>query len=163
MSIRDDIVEQMKNKTSEELINIWLKNDRTQWSDSAFEAIRQVLTERGIHLPQQIVSTVVEDTARQKRYPALKHRVLSLIALIVLASIAYWVWNNLGGGQGLMRNVLRNGILGAMLPFALYLLCLLVGGSSETASADHKEANSTLRSTDDLKETDIQQKENSSA
>jgi hypothetical protein len=53
MSITDDIAAQMRNKTSEELIGIWTKNDRTQWSDAAFEAVRHVLTEREIPLPQQ--------------------------------------------------------------------------------------------------------------
>ncbi len=47
------IIDTIKEKKSDELINILIKNDTKEWSDSAFEAIKQVLTERGVPLPQQ--------------------------------------------------------------------------------------------------------------
>lgn len=53
MSFTVAIKENIKSKTSDELVSIWVKNDREEWSDSAFEAIKQVLTERGVPLPQQ--------------------------------------------------------------------------------------------------------------
>jgi len=45
----------MQQKTNEELLEIWAINDRGQWSDSAFIAISQTLSERGIVVQQQRV------------------------------------------------------------------------------------------------------------
>ena len=57
----------------------------------------------------------------------MKRRILSLLGLIGLAIVAYWIWNNLAGGQGLMRNVVRYTIIGALVPWALYLDLGLAG------------------------------------
>ena len=51
----DEIKTRMEQKTNEELAAIWIKNDRKEWSDDAFEAIRQVLTERRVTIPAQTV------------------------------------------------------------------------------------------------------------
>jgi len=42
-----------KAKPSEELLNIWSQNDRQAWRVEAFEAIRQILAERGVTIPSQ--------------------------------------------------------------------------------------------------------------
>jgi hypothetical protein len=49
----DEITQSMGQKTTEELLAIWGKNDRKEWSDDAFEAIRQVLTERNVSILAQ--------------------------------------------------------------------------------------------------------------
>jgi hypothetical protein len=54
----DEITSYMMNKTTEELLSIWIENDQQKWSDAAFVAIKQVLTERGVTLPQQKVPMV---------------------------------------------------------------------------------------------------------
>lgn len=43
----------MEAKSTEELLGIWTKNDRAEWSDSAFEAVRLVLEDRHVELPEQ--------------------------------------------------------------------------------------------------------------
>lgn len=41
------------SKSTEELLQIWKENDRERRSESAFEATRQLLKERGVELPPQ--------------------------------------------------------------------------------------------------------------
>lgn len=53
--LADQIVESMRQKPSEELLAIWMSNDRDQWSDAAYEAICHVLSERGVTVPPQKV------------------------------------------------------------------------------------------------------------
>jgi len=51
---KQQMLENIKSKSTDELINIWEENDRGQYSDEHFEVIRQLLVERGEHsLPEQ--------------------------------------------------------------------------------------------------------------
>jgi len=50
----------MNDKTDEELSEIWTKNDTGEWSEEAFEAIRLILTDRGITPTAQNVSPDVQ-------------------------------------------------------------------------------------------------------
>lgn len=43
----------MKLKETDELISIWQKNNRAEWSDAAFEVVKELLIERGQVLPEQ--------------------------------------------------------------------------------------------------------------
>jgi hypothetical protein len=95
MRLVDDIAERMRDKTSEELVSIYTKNDRVEWSDFAFEAIRRVLTERGIPVPQQIGSTAVEDAL--KILPAIPYKkALALDSNFRSWTILLGVWVILG-------------------------------------------------------------------
>lgn len=47
------IRDRMQEKSTQELVEIWTQNDRTQWTEYAFEAIRQLLEERGYPIPPQ--------------------------------------------------------------------------------------------------------------
>lgn len=49
----EDIRQNWASKSSDDLLRIWKENDREQWSDAAFEAAREILTERGFELPPQ--------------------------------------------------------------------------------------------------------------
>jgi ferric-dicitrate binding protein FerR (iron transport regulator) len=49
----EDIRRNLADKSNDELVQIWKENNHERWSDSAFEAVRQTLTERGIKLPPQ--------------------------------------------------------------------------------------------------------------
>jgi hypothetical protein len=44
----------MQDKGTEELLKIWVENDRVQYTDEAFEAIKQLLSERKTSLPSQL-------------------------------------------------------------------------------------------------------------
>lgn len=51
--LRVQIRNNMDLKDSEELLAIWQTNDRAEWSEEAFEVIREILGERGVDLPPQ--------------------------------------------------------------------------------------------------------------
>ncbi len=44
----------MASKSTEELVHMWRINDRTKYPEEAFEAIHQVLEERGEKIPHQL-------------------------------------------------------------------------------------------------------------
>ncbi|MDI6792880.1 MAG: hypothetical protein QME81_08455 [bacterium] len=49
----ESIQTKMREKSTQELLEIWNENNREEWRDEAFEAIRRVLTERGECVPEQ--------------------------------------------------------------------------------------------------------------
>ena len=49
----DQIYNSLNLKDTDELLDIWQANDHVEWSDSAFEAIKQILTSRRVELPEQ--------------------------------------------------------------------------------------------------------------
>lgn len=60
-ALNKKLYENMRQKSSDELLQIWKENDRTEWSDEAYTAISQILTERNVSLPvQQTPATIVE-------------------------------------------------------------------------------------------------------
>ncbi|MEW5940342.1 MAG: hypothetical protein AB1750_11805, partial [Chloroflexota bacterium] len=56
-SMSNDVYEQIFNtlnlRETDDLLDIWQTNDRVEWSDTAFEVIKQIITRRGIELPEQ--------------------------------------------------------------------------------------------------------------
>lgn len=53
VTLSDQITQGIQQKTTEELLAIWVNNDRNQWSGVAFDAISQTLSERGVLVPAQ--------------------------------------------------------------------------------------------------------------
>ena len=51
----DRIKTNLAKKDTTELIEIWSTNDREEYTDNAFEIIKQILIERGVDPPQQVV------------------------------------------------------------------------------------------------------------
>jgi hypothetical protein len=43
----------MRLKTTEELVDIWIKNNRAEWTGEAFEVIQELLSERLTIVPEQ--------------------------------------------------------------------------------------------------------------
>jgi hypothetical protein len=75
MVMSDRIAEQIRQnftaKNSDELLQIWKENDRERWSGDAFEAIKQILIERGLTIPAQSPekpSGVTSPEQRKKSY-----------------------------------------------------------------------------------------------
>jgi len=58
--LTDEINETMQNKTTEELLEIWTNNDRWQWSDAAFDAVQQILSDRNVTVPPQNLPITLE-------------------------------------------------------------------------------------------------------
>ena len=55
-------------------------------------------------------------------------RIYALIGLIVVVTIIYLDWNYMPSGEGLMRNVLRTMVLGAVAIPGLYSLLIFLNG-----------------------------------
>ncbi|HSB02084.1 MAG TPA: hypothetical protein VLE49_15650 [Anaerolineales bacterium] len=51
--LREQIHDNMNLKETDELLEIWQNNHRFEWSDDAFEVIKDVLKERGVDIPEQ--------------------------------------------------------------------------------------------------------------
>ena len=43
----------MRLKTTNDLVKIWQNNDHTEWTDEAFDVVRDLLVELGVTLPKQ--------------------------------------------------------------------------------------------------------------
>ena len=53
--LRKQIFESLNLLETDELLDIWQSNNRGEWSDTAFEVIREILTRRGTDIPEQVV------------------------------------------------------------------------------------------------------------
>ncbi len=51
--LRRQIYGNLNLKETDELLEIWQVNNRGEWSDQAFESIRDILKERGVEIPKQ--------------------------------------------------------------------------------------------------------------
>jgi hypothetical protein len=47
------IYERLNLRKTEELLDIWVNNDRVEWADLTFEIIHEILRERAVELPAQ--------------------------------------------------------------------------------------------------------------
>ena len=80
------ILQKMEEKDTEELFSILQKNDREEWTESAFTAIRQVLETRHVELPPQ--SPRIETPLKEpKKRISLKGMNKLLFGFYVLISI----------------------------------------------------------------------------
>lgn len=60
--LRDQIYNNMKMKDTDELLDIWQTNNRFEWTDMAFDVIRQILQKRIGELPEQNEPVYEEET-----------------------------------------------------------------------------------------------------
>lgn len=51
--LRNQIHNNLSLKDTNELLEIWKINDRAEWSDTAFEVLREILKDRGKEIPPQ--------------------------------------------------------------------------------------------------------------
>jgi hypothetical protein len=51
--LRKTIYNNLDTKETAELVEIWKTNDRFEWSDIAFEAVKEILLEREVDIPEQ--------------------------------------------------------------------------------------------------------------
>ncbi len=86
----EQIGERLAVKETPELCEIWVDNNRAQWSDQAFAAIELILRERGVALPVQ----------REPHYQALhpegdiaqsKNKIMSVGGWTLYGSFLVWV------------------------------------------------------------------------
>ncbi len=60
--LRDQIYNNMNMRDTDELLGIWQANNRYDWTDMAFDVIRQILQQRIGQLPEQDEPVYDEDT-----------------------------------------------------------------------------------------------------
>ena len=52
-NLYDQIYRNLVSKENDELLEIWKRNDRTEWSDTTFEILEEILRTRNIEIPPQ--------------------------------------------------------------------------------------------------------------
>ena len=84
-----DIVRQIKkansSKTTDELLEIWKQDNRDDYTDAGFEALRQLLDERGHSFPAKQPSIRTKEVGQ---LPDAVARILALVFFYLLLSIA---------------------------------------------------------------------------
>ena len=60
--LRDQIYSNLNMRDTDELLEIWQSNNRYEWTDTAFEVIRQILQQRIGTLPEQDEPVYEEET-----------------------------------------------------------------------------------------------------
>ncbi len=50
---RQQIYNELNLRETDDLLDIWLENNRVEWSDEAFSVISQILKQRGVEIPKQ--------------------------------------------------------------------------------------------------------------
>lgn len=63
----EQIYANLNIKETEDLLEIWQTNNHNEWSDDAFTAIKKILVERGLEIPEQReFVTVIDETPDDK-------------------------------------------------------------------------------------------------
>jgi len=97
-SLSNEIYNELNLKSTDELLEIWKKNDRSVWSDDGFKAIKKILIERQGSVPSQQVASTEEDSDTDTYYNidkitslATTANILAWVILVgyILAAIAY--------------------------------------------------------------------------
>jgi hypothetical protein len=52
-SLNEQVYQNMNLRETDDLLEIWQKNDRVKWSEAAFEVIKEILQERRTEIPAQ--------------------------------------------------------------------------------------------------------------
>jgi len=86
-----DIKKELQKKTTADLLKIWKANKRTRWSDTAFEAVKQILAERGAELPQQDPPTTFSPEPRKKIKDLKMPLWLTALCIILPALIIFFL------------------------------------------------------------------------
>lgn len=59
--LRRGIYSNLNLEETEALLRIWLANNRSEWSDEAFQVIKEILEERKVEIPEQGETVIYED------------------------------------------------------------------------------------------------------
>ena len=82
-SLYQTVYRNMSMKETSELVSIWVRNDRSEWTDEAFEIIRDILVERLGNVPPQEQSALKSTSRRKKRVK--EKRKTSLVEILVFS------------------------------------------------------------------------------
>lgn len=131
MKMVEDIRRNLGDKSSDELIQIWKENDHERWSGDAFEAIKQILTERGLTIPAQSPEKPSGNTSPEQRKKSYKRNGRKQKTVrIVVGSIL--IFSGIVLGSNLYLDVLEDkySIIEAIFfpPNLGWLVSLIIGG-----------------------------------
>lgn len=98
-------VEELKRnlayKDTVELLEIWNKNDRKSFTDEAFEAIKWILTERGVTVPQQHANVQIEEKVTWYIPKGSEKKaagsIVFFVGLVIIFLSFIWLWSKRGG------------------------------------------------------------------
>lgn len=137
-----EIKSNLDSKETNDLLEIWKKNDRTTYADEAFEAIKQILAERNVSLPPQSAHIPPEDRPehfqwntdqiKRKRIIYLSFFLLMIIASVwgVLQNSAIIISGNFVFGAAFLliflhvTRVVLHYSPGARIVLAIVILCI---------------------------------------
>lgn len=66
--LRAQIYQNFDNEETEKLIDIWIENDRVEWSDLAFDVLEEILKGRIDNLPAQSEAIFEKDDQQQENF-----------------------------------------------------------------------------------------------
>jgi hypothetical protein len=89
--LRRQIYSRMQAEDTEELLDIWRRNDRTEWTDEAFEIVHDILLERLGSVPEQGEFPKEETQEEVEDDEDIYHHPEKLIQIASWAKVFSWV------------------------------------------------------------------------
>jgi hypothetical protein len=143
-SLRRRIFESMQEMDTKELLSIWTKNNRQEWSAEAFEVIREILQERTGNVPEQGAPTSQVQPEEQVAQKAAIERVEKektwhdpqiIVTTAKLANIGAWIALFLGAVLFVSRLVAELNVDPAMTSYPARWSTLLYSLTGSLLSA----------------------------
>lgn len=119
------------DKDTDELLDIWVKNDLTLWSSDAIEAARLVLQERNVELPRQFEHTKPNHKHTRKRKDKSRKRKSILGIILIVFGLYFFVMAVVGIVAIAQQHLLldfRKGRTLLVYTFAIVALALIMYG-----------------------------------
>ncbi len=117
------VLASFKEKSTEELQRIWKENDRDQWSDEAFDVIRELLLERTGKVPVQDMSVEEDDDDRNYdavvRIALLANVVSYLVAAIALVLTGMTTYGIIMQGSFMNWQLILNALINILTPLTV--------------------------------------------
>ena len=92
-SMRRGIYVRMRQKETDELLQIWTQNDRSEWTDAAFSVIEEILSERLGDIPPQAQKQLQEQIDNPDSLSSLA---AAVGGVLIVAGIALAIGNMSG-------------------------------------------------------------------
>jgi hypothetical protein len=83
--LAEQIKENIDKESTDELLRIWIENDRKEWTDETFDVVKQVLIQRGEKIPEQKKPTFFDMNRRNKKYYIAKVTYGIMLILLIFS------------------------------------------------------------------------------
>ena len=118
----------LEPKSSDELLHIWNKNDRNEWSPEAFDVIQSILRERGVSFEPQPTSPLAAPPPLT--ITPMWKRIISTILLLLGVVILFWHSSKIIALKLLESEQLVNFNSGAIAVTAIFTFGLVIAGAT---------------------------------